>query len=31
VSPIGLDAYQWLRHSRGLYQTPIAADFINSP
>jgi transposase InsO family protein len=25
VSPIGLDAYQWLRHCRGLYQTPIAA------
>jgi transposase InsO family protein len=25
VSPVGLDAYQWLRHCRGLYQTPIAA------
>jgi putative transposase len=25
VSPIGLDSYQWRRHCRGLYQTPIAA------
>jgi putative transposase len=25
VSPIGLDLYQWRRHFRGLYQTPIAA------
>jgi putative transposase len=24
-SPIGLDSYQWQRHCRGLYQTPIAA------
>jgi putative transposase len=24
-SPIGLDSYQWRRHCRGLYQTPIAA------
>jgi transposase InsO family protein len=25
VTPIGLDSYQWRRHCRGLYQTPIAA------
>jgi len=25
VSPIGLDSYQWRRHCRGLYQTPMAA------
>ena len=25
TSPIGLDAYRWRRHCRGLYQTPIAA------
>jgi putative transposase len=25
TSPIGLDSYQWRRHCRGLYQTPIAA------
>jgi transposase InsO family protein len=25
MSPIGLDSYQWRRHCRGLYQTPIAA------
>ena len=25
VPPIGLDSYQWRRHCRGLYQTPIAA------
>jgi putative transposase len=24
-SPIGLDSYQWRRHCRGLYHTPIAA------
>jgi hypothetical protein len=23
--PIGLDAYRWQRHCRGLYHTPIAA------
>ena len=23
--PIGLDSYQWRRHCRGLYETPIAA------
>ena len=25
LSPISLDSYQWRRHCRGLYQTPIAA------
>jgi len=25
VTPIALDSYQWRRHCRGLYQTPIAA------
>ena len=25
MKPIGLDSYQWQRHCRGLYQTPIAA------
>src|SRR5204862_7590407 len=25
VSPIGLDSYQWRKHCRGLYQTPMAA------
>jgi hypothetical protein len=25
MSPIGLESYQWGRHCRGLYQTPIAA------
>ncbi len=25
VTPIDLDSYQWRRHCRGLYQTPIAA------
>jgi putative transposase len=25
MKPIGLDSYQWRRHCRGLYQTPIAA------
>jgi hypothetical protein len=24
MKPIGLDSYQWQRHCRGLYQTPIA-------
>src|SRR5207247_8252525 len=25
VSPMGLDPYQWRKHCRGLYQTPMAA------
>ena len=25
VTPIALDSYQWRRHCRGLYQTPVAA------
>src|SRR5438270_10688660 len=25
ASPIGLDSYQWRRHCRGSYQTPMAA------
>jgi hypothetical protein len=24
VTPIALDSYQWRRHCRGLYHTPIA-------
>src|SRR5215472_9272202 len=31
VSPIDFGSYRWRRHCRGLYQTPIAACFINSP
>jgi putative transposase len=27
MRPTGLDSYQWRRHCRGVYQTPIAARF----
>jgi hypothetical protein len=30
-SPLGFASYRWQKHCRGLYQTPIAHDFANSP
>src|SRR5438093_6064429 len=31
ASPIDLGSYRWRKHCRGMFQTPIAADFRNSP